>query len=239
MTGPAGLPGAAEREVRTYLAEIATRLTGPAQARRDILAELDGGLADAACAYRADGMSPAQAARAAIAEFGRPDRVAAGFRAELSTAQARRTAFILMTTGPAIGVLWAAAALASGIGAHDAAPWRWTGWPAGDRLAIHLAVIVLVAVIGSILFTLAATGSLTRWLPARPATSAAVAATGIAAVDVTLLALLAALAATTPGRLAALPAGAAATASLARLTFAGRAAHSCLTNRAACPRVGG
>jgi hypothetical protein len=239
VTGPAGLPGVAEREVRTYLAEIATRLTGPAQARRDILAELDGGLADAACAYRADGMSPAQAARAAIAEFGRPDQVAAGFRAELSTAQARRTAFILMATGPAIGVLWAAAALASGIGAHDAAPWRWTGWPAGDRLAIHLAVIVLVAVIGSILFTLAATGSLTRWLPARPATSAAVAATGIAAVDVTLLALLAALAATTPGRLAALPAGAAAAASLARLTFAGRAARSCLTNRAACPRVGG
>jgi hypothetical protein len=222
VSGPAGLPGHAEQAIGSYLAEIAARLTGPARARRDILAELGAGLADAADAYRCGGLSPAEAARAAIAEFGCPDQVAAGFGAELGAAQARRTALALLATGPLIGVLWASAGLASHIGIP---PWDWAGLPAGARLATHLAVVVLLTAIGSALFTVAATGRLTRWLPARPSASAAIAASGTAAMDITLLV---ALAAGPAGRLATLPVAVATAASLARLTLAARAARNCL-----------
>lgn len=245
-TGPAGIAGIAEQAIGCYLAEIAARLAGPARARRDILAELGAGLADATDAYRSAGLNTVQAARAAITEFGRPDQVADGFRAELSTVRARRTALTLLATGPLIGLLWLGTALASHI---HAPPWQWADLPAGARLTIHLAVIALVAAIGSALFTVATTGRLTRWLPARPAVStaiaasgtAAIAAGGTAAIDITLLTLLATQAASTPGRLAALPAAAAAAASLTRLTFATRAARNCLTTRTAWPssRVGG
>jgi hypothetical protein len=218
-----------------YLAEVAARLTGPARARREILAELAAGLADAAGAHRRAGLGPAPAARAAIGEFGRPDQVAGGFRAELSDAAARRTALALLATGPLIGALWAAAALASHLGAHLALPWQWPSMPAGARLASHVAVVALATAITSALATVAGTGRLTRWLPARPLASARLAAGGTAAMDLTLLTVLGAQAASTPGRLAALPVAVpvalAAAASLTRLTLATRAAGHCLATR--------
>jgi hypothetical protein len=232
VTSPAGRPGPAEQAVGSYLAEIAGRLTGPARARRDILAELGAGLADAADAYCSTGLNPAEAARAAICQFGRPEQVAGGFRAELAAAQARRTALALLLTGPLIGLLWAGAALASHTGA---VPWVWASMPAGARLASRLAVIALATAIGSALFTVATTGRLTRWLSGRPAASAAIAACGTAALDITLLALLISRAASTPGGLAALPAAVSALASLSRFTFATRAARTCLTTRVVCP----
>ena len=231
MTGPA------EVVIECYLSEIAGRLAGPARARRDILAELGAGLADAADAYRSTGLGPDQAARAAITEFGPPDQVADGFRAELTAAQARRTVLTLVRTGPLIGLLWTGAALASHIGAQLTSPWHWAGMPASARLITHLAAIALATAIGSAIFTLAATGRLTRWLPARPgrlpAYPAALAAGGTAAIDVTLLTLLATQVASTPGRLAALPVAAAAVGSLVRLILTTRAARNCLTTGAA------
>jgi hypothetical protein len=243
MTGPAG-----DGVLGSYLAEIADRLIGPAGARRDILAELGAGLADATDAYRSAGLDPDQAVRAAISEFGRPEQVADGFRAELTAAQARRTALTLLRTGPLIGLLWLGAALASRIGVQLVSPWHWTSMPIGARLVTHLAGIAFAVAIGSALVAVAATGRLTRWLPAgpgsrprwlgaRPAVSAAVAAMaagGTAAIDIALLALLATQAVSTPGRLAALPVAVAAVASLIRLTLTTRAARNCLTTGAAC-----
>jgi hypothetical protein len=89
MTGPAravpaDLPAAAERVIESYLAEVAQRLISPARARRDILAELGAGLADATDAYCSAGLDPDQAVRAAITEFGRSEQVADGLRAELT-----------------------------------------------------------------------------------------------------------------------------------------------------------
>jgi cytochrome bd-type quinol oxidase subunit 2 len=196
--------------------------------RRDILAELDAGLRDAAEAHRAAGLETGQAARAAVAEFGSPEQVASGFRGELRTAQARRTALALLATGPLVGAAWAGTALASHIGAHLTAPWQWDGMTAGARLATHLGLVVLLTAIASALFTVATTGRLTRWVRARPPASAALAASGTAAMDLTLLTLLVTQAATAPGRLAALPAVLAAAASLTRLVLAGRAARRCL-----------
>jgi hypothetical protein len=229
VTGPAGSPGGAEQVIGSYLAEIAASLGGPARIRRDIVAELGTGVADAADAHCRAGLDPVQAARAAIAEFGSPARVAAGFRGELAAATARRTTLTLMTVGPLTGALWCIAALASHI--HQ--------FPAGAQLATLVAVIAVAAGIGGQLVTLAATGRLTRWLPARPAASAAIAAASAAAADVAMLAALIILAAAIPGRLAALPFAAAGAASLAGIGLATRAARTCLGIRATCPRVGG
>jgi hypothetical protein len=242
---PARLPGAAEQVIGSYLAEVADRLIGPPRARRDVLAELGAGLADAADAYRSAGLAPDQAVRAALAEFGRPEQVADGFRAELTAAQARRTALALLRTGPLVGLLWLGAALASRIGAQLVSPWHWASMPASARLVTHLAGIAFAIAIGSALVTVAATGRLTRWLPtspsarprwlpACPAASAAMAAGGTAGIDIALLALLATQAVSTPGRLAALPVAVAAIASLTRLTLTTRAARNCLTTSVAC-----
>ena len=237
MSGPAGPPGAAEQAIRSYLAEIAAGLDGPARTRRDIVSELGTGVADAAHAHRCAGLDPAQAARAAIAEFGSPARVAAGFRGELAAATARRTTFtLILASGPTVAV-WYMAALASHIH-QQAPPWQWATLPAGARLATLLATIAAAVSACGHLFTLAATGRLTRWLPARPAASAAIAAGSAAAADVAMLAALTILA-TTSARLDALPLAAAGTASLARLGLATRAARTCLAIRTTCPRVGG
>jgi hypothetical protein len=237
VSGPAEPPGTAEQAIGSYLAEVAAGLTGPASTRRDIVAELGTGVSDATDAHRRAGLDPAQAVRAAIAEFGSPAGIAAGFRGELSAAAARRTTLTLMTLLPLTGALWYIASLASHIH-RSAPPWEWATLPAGARLATLLATIAAAAAIGSHLFTLAS-GRLTRRLPTQPAASAALAATATAAVDVALLAALTNLAAASPGKLAALPLAAAGAASLAGLGLATHAARSCLAIRATCPRVGG
>jgi hypothetical protein len=238
VSSPAGPAGAAEQTIRSYLAEIAAGLDGPARVRRDIVAELGTGVADAAEAHRCAGLDPAQATRAAIAEFGSPAWVAAGFRGELAAATARRTTVTLMTVGSLSAALWYIAAQASHI--HQSAPpWEWATLPAGARLATLLATIAVAAAMASTLFTLVAAGRLTRWLPARPAASAAIVAGAAAAADVAMLAALTILAAATPGRIAALPLAAAGAASLARLGLATRAARTCLAMRVTCPRIGG
>jgi len=222
--------------VEGYLAEVAARLPGRPWARAGIVAELRSGLLDAADAHRSAGLPPAQAELAAIREFGDPAEVASGFRAEIAASQARRVAVTLLATGPLVGLLWIATAVASHLGIHpDPRPWRSTGPAPGLVLAIYpvaiaAGVTALAAIVG-----IATTGRLTRWLPARPRrapTAAAVAGFGAVGADGFGLALLAGQLATAPGRLSLVPAAAAAAASLARLMLASRAARHCLAIRA-------
>jgi hypothetical protein len=221
--------------VEAYLRAVAASMPGPRQARSDILAELRSGLLDAIDAGRRAGL-PAQAAtEAAIAEFGDPRQVASAFRLDLAMTQARRTAFALAATGPLVGLLWAAAALASHIAIRHAPPWQWPGAPPLSPAAFPAAGAAILIVVTSTLATIAATGTLTRWLPASPRTAAATAATagiGTAAADLAILALLASQLASAPGTLAPLPVAAATAASLTRLTLARRAASKCLAIRA-------
>lgn len=222
--------------IEAYLSEVAAALPGPARARDDMLAELRSGLLDAADAYRAAGHLPDEAAAAAAAEFGDPRQVAAAVRPELAARQARRTALTLISTGPLVGLLWAAAATASHIAIHRAPPWQWHGMPPATPVAIPLFGALVVTFMGAALLTVAATGSLTRWLPASPRTApsaAAIAGFAAAAADLAVFILLASKLASTPAALAPAPIVAAATASLARLTLARRAARLCLTARAA------
>ena len=222
--------------VDAYLREVAAGLPGPPGARRDILAELRAGLLDAVDAHRSAGLPPAAAAQAAIGEFGDPCQVAALFRPELAVRQARRLAVTLVATGPLIGLLWTAAALASHIAIRHAPPWHWAGAPPLSPGAFPVLAGAFLIAVCSALATVAATGRLTRRIPPRPRAAAATAATAgfaAAAADLAILALLGSKLASAPATLAPLPVTAAAAASLARLALARRAAHQCLAVRAA------
>jgi hypothetical protein len=102
-------------------------------------------------------------------------------------------------------------------------------------VAFPLAAAALAVTLWASLFTVAATGRLTRWLPARPRlapVTAAIAGFGTMAVDAIILVLLISQLLTAPRALAPVPIAAAATASLIRLMLARRAARRCLTTRA-------
>lgn len=232
MTGRSGIDG--------YLSEVAAVLPGPARARDDIIAELRSGLLDAADAYRAAGHSPDEATAAATAEFGDPRQIAAGFGPELAAQESRRLARDLIITGPLVGLLWVAAATASHVGIRHAPPWQWRGMPPASLIAVPLFGAVLLTFVCAALVTLAATGSLTRWLPSSPRTApatAAIAGFAAAAADLAVFTLLASKLASTPAALAPAPVLAAAIASLTRITLARRAARRCLTARAALSRA--
>ena len=223
-----------DQVIGAYLSEIAAALPGPGSARRDVVAELRSGLLDATDAHRAAGLPAEQAAEAAIGEFGDPGQIAAAFRPELATRQARRLALTLVATGPLIGLLWIAAAFTSHFGIQPAPPWDWPDLTAVSRFAVPLAVITFLISVWAALFTLAATGRLTRWLPARTRlapTTAAVAGFGTMAADLAILLLLASQLASAPSTIAGGPVAAAAAASLTRLTLARRAARRCLAAR--------
>jgi hypothetical protein len=217
--------------VERYLAEVTARLPGPPRAHPAIAAELRSGLLDATDAHRSAGLPPAQAARAAIREFGDPAQVAAGFRAEIAASQARRVAVTLLATGPLVGLLWIATAVAS----HLSLPWQGTGLSPGLRVGIPLVAVAVGVTTWAAVLGIATTGRLTRWLPASPRrapAAAAVAGFGAVGADGLGLALLAAQLATAPGKLSPVLAAAAAAASLTRLMLARRAARRCLAIRA-------
>jgi hypothetical protein len=193
--------------IESYLAQVTAALPGPARARADIVAELRGGLLDAADAHRRAGLAP-PAAQAALAEFGHPAQVAAAFRPGIAASQARHVAATLLATGPLIGLAWAAAARASHIGIRDAPPWHWAGTPPAAPLAFPLFAAVFFITVWTAVITLAATGRLTRWLPDRPRlapATAAIAGFGAATADAILLPLLTSQLATAPAQLAAAP----------------------------------
>lgn len=232
--GQAAPLGYAGELVNGYLGEIAARLPGPARVRAGIIAELRGGLLDAADAHRDAGLPADGAADAAIREFGDPGLVAGAFRPGLATRQARRLALTLLATGPLIGLLWAATAVASHVGIRNAPPWQWAGAPPGSLVVFPLAAAAFAVAVWTAVFTVAATGRLTRWLPGHPRLAPGTAAiAGLGAADVALFVLLASLLTAGPGTLAPAPAAAAALASLTRLSLAGRAARRCLAARAA------
>jgi HAAS len=217
-----------------YLAEVTAWLPGSPRAQAGIVAELRSGLLDATDAHRSAGLPPSRAALAAIREFGDPAQVAAAFRAEIAAGQARRVAVTLLVTGPLVGLLWIATAVASHLTIRLALPWQWAGPSPGLGGGIQLVAVAVGVTAGAAMIAIVTTGRLTRWLPARPRrapTAAAIAGFGAVGADGLGLALLAAQLITVPGKLSPVPAAAAAVASLARLLLARRAARHCLASR--------
>src|SRR5690348_7361163 len=82
-----------------HLAALGTSL--PA----DTVDELADGLTETWQHHLATGLTPTEAAHAAIAEFGTPEQITRAFVAQ---APGRRTARLLLATGPIIGASWAA-----------------------------------------------------------------------------------------------------------------------------------
>jgi hypothetical protein len=195
------------------------------------VAELRSGLLDATDAHCSAGLPPADAIKAAISEFGDPAEVADSFTNEIAAGLARRSAVDMLVTGPPVGVLWIITAIASHIAPH----YQWADLSAGLQVGVPLVAIAVAVTACGALAGIAATGRLTRWLPAAPRrapAAAAVAGFGAIGADVLGLALLALQLATAAGALSPWPAAAAAAASVVRLNFARRTARRCLAIRA-------
>jgi HAAS len=225
--------------VERYLAEVTARLPGPARAHSGIVAELRSGLHDATDSHQSAGLPPAEAVVAAIREFGDPGLVADGFLPEIAASQARRVAIVLLVSGPLVGLLWLATAVASHPAIRIGTFWQTTTLPAGLGAGIQLVAVAVAVTVTAGAAGIAVTGRLSRWLPARPRRAplaAAIAGFGAVGADGLGLMLLAAELAAAPGRLSPLPAAAAAAASVARLLIAKRAAYRCLAIRASLTR---
>jgi hypothetical protein len=110
-----------------HLTRLAHRL--PA----DTVDELADGLTETWQHHLARGLPPAAAAQAAIGEFGTPEQISAAFIAQ---APGRRTARLLLATGPPIGICWGASLITAQV---------WT-WPIPVAAAATLAVALLAVV---------------------------------------------------------------------------------------------
>ncbi|HEY6748094.1 MAG TPA: permease prefix domain 1-containing protein [Mycobacteriales bacterium] len=173
----------ADRLIEAYLAELgrAGRLTP------DMADEVADGLCETVEGYRRLGLAPAEAVRAAVAEFGCADTVATAFRAETSRAASHRLGRRLMVSGPLVGVLWLSALLASAAPPlHRQLPGLWALLPLVGVAVVVGAPAAAIAV--------AASRPWRRFaLPARLAAPAvAVSSAAATTGDLTLLAIIAA-----------------------------------------------
>jgi hypothetical protein len=95
--------------------------------------ELADGLTETWHHHLAGGLPPAAAAQAAIGEFGTPEQISGAFIAQ---APGRRTARLLLATGPPIGICWGASLITAQV---------WT-WPIPAAAAATLAAALLAVV---------------------------------------------------------------------------------------------
>jgi hypothetical protein len=218
--------------VADYLSAVAAQLPGPPSARVAVTDELRDGLIEALDTHQGHGCSQAEATAAAIAEFGDPDTVAAAFGPELGAVQARRVALGLLVTGPLVGLAWITA-----VAVNALPPWRHQ--LTGPWLALPLVGLALAVAGPALGLTVATTGRLSRPLgrvvhrATLPPSAAAVAAVAAVVADLTLLGIITGHALTSPGSYMWAPVILAASASLTRVTLAGRAARRCFATRAA------
>jgi hypothetical protein len=153
---------ASHRLIEDYLADLGRRL--PPQ----VVDELADGLAETWHHHLAAGLPPTQAARTAIAEFGSVEQVTTAF---VTQSPARRTARLLLATGPLVGACW---------GVSLAAAHAWT-WPVAPAVAVAYGA-TLLAVVASLL------ASATSRRSYRTAQWGAAGSLGLIALDATMLA---------------------------------------------------
>ncbi|WP_175408641.1 permease prefix domain 1-containing protein [Streptomyces sp. TRM64462] len=159
-----------------YVEALAAVLHGPARLKARMLEEIRDGLHDTVAAYAGAGLPAAQAATAAVRDFGTPQELAPALQRELTIAQARRTARTAALTVPVAAVCWLLV--------------RSVGDAAAPYLTAHLATAAATAALLAVV-TLAATGPLARRLPTPHRLPLAVAWTGTAASVAMALAALA------------------------------------------------
>lgn len=202
------------QEVEHYLKTLGEQLHGPARARAAVIDEIRAGLDDAIAARTGHGMSAAEASDEAITQLGAPHVIAAAFAGELAIRQTRKILWLLLLTGPLVGIWWFLLLAAPSQNIQPSTV--ITAIPALPIIVVAAAIAVVV---------LATTGSLIRWLPESSPRQAALAAGLIGlvvlTVDATMLAILATRILTgTAGSLSPIIAAIAAVASIVRLPFA-------------------
>ena len=133
---------AGHRLIDDHLAGLARRLPDR------IVEELADGLTETWEHHRAAGLAPAPGARAAIAEFGTTDQIVGAY---VVNAPGRRTARLLLVTGPLVGICW---------GAALAGTRAWT-WHVPTAAALLFAV-TLVAVVAALVASTTARRSYRR-----------------------------------------------------------------------------
>jgi len=208
--------------IDAYLADLASRMPGGAPLAADIAAEMRSDLVEATEALVPVASDPFAAARAATAEFGSVDALAAALQPELEVRRARRIGLALLITGPLIGACWLASVFL--FAAPPATAWRW--------LPVAVVPALLIGAPATAI-TVVSSGRLARWLrPSATLPGSAVTVAGVAAGvgDFVLLAGTAALLLTpvpAPSPLVAI----AAAASLARLIFVTSATRRALERR--------
>jgi hypothetical protein len=88
-----------------YADGLAAALRGPRRLRADLVAEARDSLLDATEAHIDAGLPPEDAARRAVAEFGRLREIVPGYQRELAAAQGKRTVLWLATVLPTVHLL--------------------------------------------------------------------------------------------------------------------------------------
>jgi hypothetical protein len=151
--------------IEDYLDQLAARL--PAST----VEELADGLTETWHRHLEGGAAPADAAATAIIEFGTPQAIAAAFVAH---APGRRTARVLLATGPLVGLCWGSSLIAARV---------WT-WPIPPPAGVAYAV-ALVAVVACLVAAATSRSNLrrTRW--------GSVGGAGLIVLDVVMLAAVA------------------------------------------------
>jgi hypothetical protein len=143
--------------IEEYVTALAAALHGPARAKARMIDEIRDGLADATTARISEGEPHEAAARGAVREFGTIDDLLPDCQAELTVAQTRHTARLVVITTTALIAYWQLAWIMPD--AHSA------GLPRivqlfGANLGVLTGAAALLATT-----TLATTGVLGRWLP--------------------------------------------------------------------------
>lgn len=143
--------------VEDYVATLAAALHGPARAKERMVAEVREGLTDAVSERTRAGLTYQHAADQAVREFGSADELLGSWQRELTIAQARHTAKVVAFTIPFVIACWY-------LVQHAGYAQDWRLPRTAQFLAVHLAGVSAVAALLAAA-TLAATGTLARWLP--------------------------------------------------------------------------
>ncbi|MFI9816931.1 permease prefix domain 1-containing protein [Saccharothrix variisporea] len=100
------MAGAGVIDIDEYVTALDRRLRGPGHLKRDLLAEARDSLEDAAAAYEAGGVDPAEARRRAVADFGPAEQIARDYQSLLALAHGARTLRTVLVVVPLVHVLW-------------------------------------------------------------------------------------------------------------------------------------
>lgn len=95
----------AVRPIDDYVDGLAAALRGPRRTREEMVTEARHSLQDAAAAFEDEGLTPLEAERRAVREFGTHGEVVPGYQAELASQQGRRTATWIALALPVVNLV--------------------------------------------------------------------------------------------------------------------------------------